>query len=521
MVTEPSDSAAGVDTAEPDVVVSIRDLSKVFGSSYALDGVHLDVRRGEIHALCGGNGCGKSTMIKILSGVVPGDQGTVRIGTRELGVDEITPKLVHSLGVRVVHQDLAVFPDLTVAENMVLGGEYPTSTIGSVRWREIRDKAVRAIEQFDIPAHPDDVVRTLPVATRAQIAIARAMRDVEVGSGIIILDEATASLPFREVATLHAAIRRLAKQGHAVLFVSHRLDEVMAMSDRVTVLRDGRFVTTHDTAVLTESELIASILGNRVREVQGHEPVTNTGPALLKVDGLCAGPLSNVNLEVRPGEVVGIAGLLGSGRTELLRALCGDLPVSRGTITINGRPARFRSLTSAIKNRVVLIPEDRLNGAVFPDLSLDENMDVGVLRRYWRPVGFRRKRLRQDDTRLREKFRIKAPSGDVAMRALSGGNQQKAILARWLRRDPLLLLLDEPTQGVDVGARADIYTAVREVTSAGGAALVVTSDLEELAQVVDRAIVLINGEVVTNVAHEDLSAHHLSELIYTGGRDHG
>ncbi|MBV6756649.1 sugar ABC transporter ATP-binding protein [Rhodococcus opacus] len=501
-------------------VVSVRNVSKVFGSTRALDGVSLEIRRGEVHALCGGNGCGKSTLIKILSGVVPGDRGTIHVGERDLSLDQVSSKMMHGLGIRVVHQDLAVFPDLSVAENISFGDSIPTTSMGNVRWSAINESASRAIQQFGIPARPNDVVSTLPVATRAQIAIGRALRDVQPGSGLLILDEATASLPVREVGLLHNAIRRLAAAGHAVLFVSHRLDEVLALSDRVTVLRDGRVTATHDTASLTESELIESILGSRVRDVQRSVAVEAAGEPLLTVTELSAGPLRDVNLKIYPGEVVGIAGLLGSGRTELLRALCGDLQVSSGTIVLNGKSGVFRSLSAAIKRGVAFIPEDRVNGAIFPDMSVAENMDISVLSKYWRLSGFRRNQLRRDADELHTRFRIKSPTVDVPMSALSGGNQQKAVLARWLRRNPQLLLLDEPTQGVDVGARADIYGAVREVSDAGGAAIVVTSDLEELAQVVDRAVVLVNGRIAGHISHDDLSAHLLSEAIYKEGSNH-
>ena len=493
--------------------LDITGLSKVYPGTRALDQVDLHIRRGEIHALCGGNGSGKSTLIKILCGVVPGDSGTVVIGDQTLDVSDLKPRIVHDLGLRVVHQDLAIFPDLSVAENMSLGAEYPTRATGNVNWAELNRRAVELIERFDIEVSPSDLMRSLPVATRAQVAIARALQDVESGQGLVILDEPTASLPVHEAKILHAAIRQLAKTGHSVLFVSHRLDEVLALTDRVTVLRDGRVAGTHTTSALTEQELIESILGRRMEEVRAHRDLDANSATVLEISHLSAGPLRDIDLTVKAGEVVGVAGLLGSGRSELLRAVYGDLAHDAGSISVNGRPANFSRMDQAIARGVVMIPEDRTVGGVFPDLTVDENMDVSVLRRYWRMV-FRTRKLRRDADDLRMRFRVKAPSGTTPIRALSGGNQQKTLLARWLRRDPVVLLLDEPTQGVDVGARADIYAAVRQVTDAGGAAIVVASDLEELAQVVDRAIVLRNGVITAHVAHSELSAQHLNELIY-------
>ncbi|MER6975664.1 sugar ABC transporter ATP-binding protein [Streptomyces carpinensis] len=505
------------------MALEARGITKVFPGTRALDHISLTLRRGEIHALCGGNGCGKSTLIKILSGVLQADSGTVLLNDVDIDVTQVKPAQVHELGLRVVHQDLAVFPDLSIAENMMLGSGYPVAR-GRIQWRETRRRAQAQIDRFEIPARPENLLRDLPVGTRAQVAIARALQDVSENRGIVILDEPTASLPSHEVELLLAAIRRLAAQGHAILFVSHRLDEVLALTDRVTVMRDGRVVARHETAKLNESELIESILGRRADEIGMRHSARPLGNPVLQTRGLTAGPVTDIGLEVRAGEVVGIAGLLGSGRTELLRSICGDLPKKSGTVVVNGKRAEFRRIDQAIGAGVVMIPEDRPRGAVFPDLPVNDNLDVGVLGRYWRWSGFRNAAMRRDDAELRTRFRVKSESGSVQMKSLSGGNQQKVIIARWLRRDPVLLLLDEPTQGVDVGARADIYTAVREVTENGGAAVVVASDLEELTLNVDRALVLRKGRIVAEVTGADLNVHRLTELIYaddakSGDRD--
>jgi ribose transport system ATP-binding protein len=495
------------------LALSVRSVSKTYPGVRALDSVDLDIKFGEVHALCGGNGSGKSTLVKILTGVVPGDEGSIRIGDQTIDASQIRHSVVHELGVRVVHQDLAMFPDLSVAENMALGAQYPT--VGAkIRHGELRRRALAQMERFDIHTKPETLVRDLPVATRTQVAIARALQDVVDDRAVIILDEPTAALAAHEVNIFLRAIRGLASRGHAILFISHRLDEVLATTDQVTVLRDGKVFAEHETSKLTEKELIESIIGRQVATVQRESSVAADAASVLSVTSLSAGPLHRVNLELRAGEVVGVAGLLGSGRTELLQALWGDLERSEGIVILNGREVNFSRNEQAIGAGVVMVPEDRVTGGAFTDLTLDENMNVSVLGKYWRWRGFHRNKMRADSADLRERFRIKAPSGSVAMRTLSGGNQQKAILARWVRRDPILLLLDEPTQGVDVAARADIYEAIREVTRAGSAALVVTSDLEELAAMVDRAVVLRNGRVIAEVSHGDLSAQHLNELIY-------
>jgi ribose transport system ATP-binding protein len=270
---------------------------------------------------------------------------------------------------------------------------------------------------------------------------------------------------------------------------------------------------------LTEAELIESIVGRPADEIRQRRATTSVGEPVLTVTDLSAGPVQDVSFEIRAGEVLGVAGLLGSGRTELLSAIYGGLKKSAGEIKLHGQQTNFTSMNRAIEAGVVMIPEDRSRGAAFLDMTVDENMDISVLSRYWRGFGFRRAQLRQDADALRARFKVKAPSGSVRMRTLSGGNQQKAILARWLRRDASVLLLDEPSQGVDVGARADIYSAVRSVTAAGGAAVVVTSDMEELAQFVDRAIVLRNGRLIAQVPSEELTAHRLNQLVHMESRE--
>jgi len=504
-------TATNSDTA---VALAVNGVSKVFTGTQALNNVSLEVKYGEVHGLVGGNGSGKSTLVKILCGVISADEGTIRVGNDVVDATAVKPALAHELGVRVVHQDLAVFPDLSIAENMALGAGYPKSRLGLIGWRETRRRAREQVKRFEIQASPGTLVRDLPVAARTQVAIARALQDVRSDQGVIILDEPTAALPVHEVDLLLAAVKRLAEQGHAVIFISHRLDEVLSVTDRVTVLRDGVVFGEHVTSELTEAELIESILGRRVQEVRGRSSeASNTDPVLV-VEHLTAGPVNDVSFEVYPGEVLGIAGLLGSGRSELLLALYGLLPRESGTVTLNGRTVDFGRPQRAIRSGVVMIPEDRPNEGSFQDLTVDENISISVLERYWRGFGFRIKPMLHDARVLRGRFNVKAPSGAVPMRALSGGNQQKAILARWLRRDPAVLLLDEPTQGVDVGARADIYAAIRDVTDKGGSAIVVTSDLEELAQVVDRALVMRNGRILASVTGDDLTAVRLTERIY-------
>ena len=515
MTTQTSTRASA---SERPLALTIRGVSKAFPGLLALDQVDLNIRQGEVHGLCGGNGSGKSTLVKILTGVVSADSGTILVDSREIDAGAMTPKLARELGIRVVHQDYALFPDLSVAENIALGAAYPTAPLGNIQWREVRNRAKTQIERFEIAARPGTLVRDLPVATRAQVAIARALQDVNAGEGLLILDESTAALPMHEVHILLKAVRSLAEKGHSVLFVSHRLDEVVATTQHVTVFRDGRVFSESRTDELTESELIEAIIGRRATAQssnfrQVRVKVGATSP-MLKVESLEAGLLHDINLEVMPGEIVGIAGLLGSGRSELLHAIYGNIRKTKGSVWVNGMPADFARMDQAIAAGVVLIPEDRVGAAVFADLTVDQNLDIAIAKRYWRLLGFQKAKLLRDDRQLRENFRVRVVSGSVPMRTLSGGNQQKVVLARWLRQKPVLLLLDEPTQGVDVGARADIHALIRGITDAGGAALIVSSDFEELTHVVDRAILFTRGTITGDIPSDGLTAERLMDLVY-------
>jgi len=497
--------------------VRFEQVSKAFGTTRALDRVDLEIRRGEIHALVGGNGSGKSTLIKILAGVLAADAGgRLEIGGRAVDLASHDPGAARDAGLRFVHQDAGVFPELSVMENLAIGREFPTSRAGTVRWREVHRQAVAVLERFDIPADPQTPLAELGPATRMMVAIARALQDAEGGAGILVLDEPTAALPAHEVAVLMDAVRGYARSGHTIVYVSHRLDEVLALADRVSALRDGHLVATVEAAGLTEEQLIALVVGRDLDRVYPEmpEPATTAAP-LLAVDDLHAGPLRGVSLTVGEREVVGIAGLLGSGRTELLQAIFGALRTTRGTVTLNGRPLRARSPKDAIDRGVAYVPEDRPGAAAFSDLSVQDNVGMAQVSRYWRRMRLDKPRERAEAQGALTAFRVKAPSPAAPLTALSGGNQQKVILARWLRRRPQLLLLDEPTQGVDIGARAEIYELVRDAVVDGAGAVVVSSDFEELAHVCDRVLVLCGGRIVAEIAGDELDPHRLTELSYS------
>jgi ribose transport system ATP-binding protein len=500
------------------VHVAVGNLSKTFPGTRALKEVDLDVRGGEIHALCGGNGSGKSTLIKILTGVYQGDPGAgaIQMGDTRIEPSAMTPELATQSSIHAVHQDLGIFPDLSVLENLALGFGYRSTAGVQINWRSHKARARQLLDRFEIDASPGDRLGDLSQSTQTQVAIARALQgeDEEGGRGLLILDEPTSSLPAREVEVLLDNLRRFAAQGQAILYVSHRLDEVLSLADRVTVLRDGAKVGTYESEDLDEDELIRLIVGQEIERVFPEMPDVEEIEPLLEVRDLWAGPLRGVNLTVRPKEVLGIAGLLGSGRTELLRAIFGDLPIQSGNVLLDGEALRIRRPADAMELGIAHIPENRALDAAFHDLPLWANISMANVSDYWKAGFINSRRMKDDAAVAMEEFSVKATNESALLSTLSGGNQQKVIVARWLRRKPRLMLLDEPTQGVDVGARAEIYGSIKRAVEDGAAAIVVASDLDELAHVCDRVIALRGGRVVAEMSRTDLTAERLTQAAY-------
>lgn len=495
--------------------VELRGLSKTFPGTRALIDVDLDVFSGEVHALVGGNGSGKSTLIKILCGIYSGDEGgTLRIQDHEVPVSEVSPHFARTAGIHAVHQDLGVFTDMSVAENLALGRGYETATYPRIRWAVQRRRARALLERFEIQASPNTLLRDLSQSVRTQVAIARALQDEdEESEGLLILDEPTSSLPAHEVEHLLAMLHRYASKGRSILYVSHRLQEVLTLSTRMTVLRDGRRVATLDAADTDEEMLVNMIVGRTIGQVFPEMPEVTDSETMLSVRNLSAGPLSDVDLDVARGEVVGVAGLLASGRSELLRAIFGDIGLDSGEMSLEREPFQPKRPADAIAAGIALIPEDRASDAAFQDLSVATNITAANAHEYWswsRPWMARRK-MQRDVARSMGEFLVKAASDESPLATLSGGNQQKVILARWLQQKPRLLLLDEPTQGVDVGARAEIYDLLRSAIADGASALLVASDFEELAHVSDRVVVLRDGRVAGELTPPNLSADRLMQ----------
>ena len=497
--------------------LSARGVRKDFPGTTALDGVTFELLPGEVHSLVGGNGCGKSTLMKILAGVLPADAGTLDVGGETFDLRHFSAALASRQGLHFVHQESTTFGDMTVAENLSLGSRFETDPIGRIRWRALRRRVRSVLERFEIDARPDDLVESLRPATQTMVAIARALQDQEEGGGgVLALDEPTASLPPDEVNLVLRSLRRFAGQGQSIVFISHRLEEVIAVSDRISVFRDGRNAAIVEREGLTPDDLTELIVGSPIEVPPARPRAARAGEAAaLEVRQLRKGSLAGVDLAVEAGELVGVAGINGSGRSTLLRTIFGVEDPDGGEILLGGEPIRFAGPKEAIAAGVAYVPEDRAENGLFPELSVIENLSAAAIRDYAPHRLLQHRRERRDAEAAISRFLIRTESPEAEVATLSGGNQQKIVLARWMRKNPRLLLLDEPTHGVDVGARAEISQLIRQAVGEGTAVIVVSSDFEELVELCDRVVALRGGVVDGELGGSDLSLDRLNQLMHT------
>ncbi len=520
--------------AEPrqEAVLRVERISKTFPGTRALDRVELTLERGEIHALLGNNGSGKSTLIKILAGVYVADaehSGEIRIGGERFDASRWSPAAARRCGLHFVHQVPALFPMMSVAENIAIGRGFETHRGDRIDWAAQRARAQKLIERFHIHAVPEMPVGMLEPADRTLVAIARALQDQDgEASGVLILDEPTAALPGPEVERLIRTLRGYAAAGQTILYVSHRLDEVLRMSDRVSALRDGRNAGTAKTSEMDETKLVSLMMGREVERVAIAKQAMPLADPRLSVRGLRSGKAGaprelaaaaspsapGIDLDLAPGEVVGLAGLLGSGTSDILRALFGAQPLAAGTLRLDGAAYAPSSPADAIARRVAYLPPDRATDASFNAMSVRANLSAVNVSRYFQGLRLRHDREHADASAAIDRFMIRAASDLQPMATLSGGNQQKVILSRWLRDAPRLFLLDEPTQGVAAHARREIHGFLREAASQGTTLLVVSSDFDELAQLCDRVLVVVHGRIAGEVRPPDLDAHRLTEFAH-------
>jgi len=503
------------DAAPPHLLLSMRGIDKRFAGTCALDGASIEVAAGEVMALVGQNGAGKSTLIKVLTGAYRRDAGEIAFLGKP--VDFASPQEAQRTGISTIYQEINLIPYRSAAENICLGHE--PRRFGLIDWRRMNAIATELLRRFSVQIDVRRPLMSFSTAIQQMVAIARA---VSFEARLVIMDEPTSSLDDREVEVLFEVIRQLKREGVSVIFVTHRLDELYAVCDRVTVMRDGRTVLCKRMANIDKLQLVAAMLGRDLAAIRrGKTAFSGTrrvaGRQFLQADGIEIGQrVRGARIEVDTGEIVGLAGLLGSGRTEMARAVFGVDPPDAGRILLAGEEARLSSPADAIARGLGLCPEDRKTEGIIPDMSVRENLTLALLPRLtWAGIVDER-RQRQIVERFIARLAIKTAGAEQKIRELSGGNQQKVLLARWLCTDPKLLILDEPTRGIDVGAKVEIQALIKELADQGLGVLMISSELEEIIEGADRVFVLRDGRTVAELRRGEISEHAIMAAMAHG-----
>ena len=501
-------------------VLEARGVTKRFAGVTALDAVNFEVRAGESLALMGENGAGKSTLIKVLTGVYQPDEGEIRLAGKV--VTFARPLDAQRAGVSTIYQEVNLVPLMSVAQNVFLGRE-PRNRLGLIDSQRMQADARELLAAYGITVDVKRPLRSLPLGIQQMVALARA---VSINARVVIMDEPTSSLEAREVETLFRVIAQLRSEGIAIVYVSHRMDEIYRVCDRVTVLRDGKVVHVGALAELPRVELVSLMLGRSVEKVErggmtafADVEVSNAPPVLVAEDLSRRHQIDGVDVSINPGEVVGLGGLLGSGRSETLKAMAGVMQLDRGSVRVDGKLVRGGSVAAAIRAGIVMLPEDRKAEGIVPGLSVRDNIVLAALPRLSH-AGFTSRRNQDAVVDVfMKRLRIKASSPDQLVSELSGGNQQKVMIARWLAMSPKVLLLDEPTRGIDVGAKAEVQSLIDELAREGLAIMLVSSEVEEVVEGSGRVIVLRDGSIEAELSGAQLDEEHLLAALAGDARD--
>ena len=492
-----------------EVIVSMENICKTFPGVKALDHVNFELRSGEVMALLGENGAGKSTLMKVLSGVYTRDEGSLKIFGKEYG--DLTPKQAQEVGVAIIHQELNMCRHLSVAENMFLGRE-----IGgrfALNNAKMEQEAKRILDDLKIEIDPKETVGELPVTKQQMVEIAKAL---SINAKILIMDEPTSSLTAREIEDLFRIIRKLKSEGKGIVYISHRLEELQHIVDRVTIMRDGQYITSMNFGDVTMEQIISHMVGREIKE-KFPRVECKKGKKVFEVKNLNAGRMvRDISFSVYEGEIVGFAGLMGAGRTETTRAIFGVDPKESGEIYVDDKEVEIKCPMDAIRNGVVLAPEDRKKDGLCTKLSIRHNLALPNLDIVCNKLGIVDAKK---ETRLCDKvvvdLKIKTPSVDVDSGNLSGGNQQKVVVGKWLARDSRVVIFDEPTRGIDVGAKVEIYNLMNELKKQGIAVMFVSSEMPEVMGIADRIIVMCDGRITGEVMARDTTQNEILTLATT------
>lgn len=487
-------------TITNDLILTVDGISKRYGGLQALDNVHLDVRSHEVHAVVGENGAGKTTLMKILGGIVNRDSGKIIYQGNEVNFESPIESIMS--GIAVIHQELSMLPTLNVIENVYMG-RMPTR-FGRVDWRTLEQATLHVLEQVGLDIDPYSIVNDLSISQRQLIEIAKA---ISINANLIIMDEPNSSLTESETERLFEVIENLKKKGVSIIYVSHKIEEVLQISDRISVLRDGHYIGTINKDEATIDKVIQMMVGRELKRDKAH---TNhkIGEIMLEVKGLTGTRFQDVSFNMHRGEVLGFAGLVGAGRSEVARAIFGSDPFSSGEITMEGKSIRFHSPNEAIEYGLGMLPEDRKKLSLFMGMPIRFNIAMAEMPRMSQAGIIKHGKVEKVVNEFVKKLNIKIGSLDDPVSSLSGGNQQKTVLARWLATKPKLLILDEPTHGVDVGAKAEIYKLMRALSEEGISIMLISSELPEILMMSDRVVVMREGRV-TGI----LNREHMTEDV--------
>ena len=490
--------------------IELKRIHKSFGPVAVLKGVDFELRPGEIHALMGENGAGKSTLMKVMTGLHAQDEGTLHIDGIERQFKH--PKEAEAEGIAFIHQELNILPDLTVAENLFLGREL-TGWFGTMKQQEMKRRAREYLAELNVFLDVDTLAKQLSVGQQQMIEIAKAlMTDAKV----IVMDEPTAALTDREIQALFAVSRALRDQGVSIIYISHRMEEIFELCDRITVLRDGQSIGTHLIRETSFEEIVKEMVGREIGDRYPERKAT-IGDVVLHVDGLVGNRFHNVSFEVHAGEIVGFSGLMGAGRTEVMRALFGADRAHAGTVRLNGETIHIKRPSDAIRHGIAFLTEDRKGEGLLLDFTLRENLALPTLDKRARVTVISKEAETTFAKTYLQKLHVRHHSMEQPVKSLSGGNQQKIVLGKWLGLEPDVLILDEPTRGVDVGAKKEIYTMMNELAEAGVAIIMISSDLPEVLGMSDRVVVMREGVVTGTLTKEEATQERVMTYA-TGGQ---
>lgn len=477
----------------------VSGINKSFPGVKALDNVNFAVRKGTVHALCGENGAGKSTLMKIINGIYKADSGQIFLD--EQPVEIKNPIQAKEHGIAMIAQELNYVPEMSIEENLFLG-RLPVNKLGKVDWKTVRKETIKFLEQENLPYSPTQKLKTLTVSDIQMLEIIKA---ISCNAEIVIMDEPTSAITNREVEVLFEKIEQLKQRGVSMVYISHKMDEVFRIADDITILRDGKTVETHPASEMDLDQVIALMVGRKMDNVYPKEEV-EIGDPILEVEGLGSkGVFKDITFNAKKGEIVGFAGLMGAGRTETMRAVFGLDPYDEGTIKVHGKEVNIKKVSDSINQKVVMLSEDRRRYGIIPIRSVMENASISSLDKVFYGGKCHPKVEHDLVSKYFKKMNVKTPSLETAIQALSGGNQQKVLLAKWMLRDPDVLILDEPTRGIDVGAKFEIYRLMTDMVEEGKTVIMVSSELPELIGMCDRIYVMNQGRITGCLEKDEFS----------------